>query len=91
MLLSEMSKITRIKEMLMLNSERHTHIVQDSNFNNVVCPKCNRKTVDIHLQQGLKFVVSRYPRDTEIWFWILSLFYLYPDGIPHFFLNRDSS
>ena len=43
------------------------------------------------IQQGLKFAVSRYPRDTEIWFWILSLFYLYPDGIPHFFKNRDSS
>jgi hypothetical protein len=41
--------------------------------------------------QGLKFAVSRYPRDTEIWFWILNLFYLYPDGIPHFFKNRDSS
>jgi hypothetical protein len=31
----------------------------------------------------------RYPqkikfRYTEIWFWILSLFYLYPDEIPHF-------
>jgi hypothetical protein len=36
------------------------------------------------LNQGLKFAVSRYPWDTEIWFWILSLFYLYPDGIPHF-------
>ena len=47
--------------------------------------------IDESLDQGLKFAVSRYPRDTEIWFWILSLFYLYPDGIPHFFKNRDSS